>query len=192
MARPDQVRKHGGKYCSVKCSSEARRVPVPLNGSRRSPEKRIWEGIKRRCLNKSDKSYADYGGRGITICAEWCGDFQAFLAHVGPRPGPEYSIDRYPENNGNYEPGNVRWATMRQQSRNKRTNHLLTHNGRTLTMIEWSEVTGIPLYTIRNRVNRAGWSAERALTEPVGSTPLGGPPLLAIRAALKYSQQISR
>ena len=70
----------------------------------------IWKGIKRRCSVKSDHNFANYGGRGITICERWL-TFQAFVEDMGPRPSPYHSIDRYPDNGGNYEPGNCRWAT---------------------------------------------------------------------------------
>ena len=75
--------------------------------------------MRRRCRDKNDLSYHNYGGRGIKVCARW-DDFNNFLADVGPRPSRKYSLDRYPNNDGNYEPSNVRWATMSQQGFNKR------------------------------------------------------------------------
>jgi len=85
-----------------------------------TPEYMAWEAMKQRCLNPRHKAFPRYGGRGITVCPEWIDSFEAFFAHVGPRPGPEYSLDRYPDNNGNYEPGNVRWTTWEEQNRNQR------------------------------------------------------------------------
>jgi hypothetical protein len=76
-----------------------------------------------RCYNPKHPKFRYYGGRGITICDEWRYDFAAFVAYIGPKPSRHYSIDRYPDNNGNYEPGNVRWATQKEQVANSRRMH---------------------------------------------------------------------
>lgn len=84
-----------------------------------SPEYSAWLEIKRRCYNKNSKSYKNYGAKGIVMCDEWLKDAQAFIDHIGPRPSSNHSVDRYPLRDGNYEPGNVRWATVTQQNFNK-------------------------------------------------------------------------
>jgi hypothetical protein len=76
--------------------------------------------MNQRCTNPRNKRYADYGGRGIQVCDRWRTSFAAFLEDMGRRPSPEHSIDRYPNNDGNYEPGNCRWATAKQQRANRR------------------------------------------------------------------------
>lgn len=106
----------------------------------------------------------DYGGRGISICKRWVDSFEAFLADVGRRPGPGYSIDRKNNDRG-YEPGNVRWATATQQMRNRRNVIMAKINGVTVPAITLAEEYGVRAETMRNRV-RCGWSPERAATTP--------------------------
>lgn len=94
---------------------QSRSVP----GGKASPEYRAWTAMRERCNYPKAVGYKNYGGRGITVCAEWQEDFQAFFDHIGPRPSPKHSVDRV-DNEGHYEPGNVRWATRAEQARNTR------------------------------------------------------------------------
>lgn len=89
------------------------------HGRSQLPEYKCWQQIKQRCLNPRHLAYPNYGGRGITMAAEWADDFEAFFAHVGPRPSPKHSLDRR-DNDSGYVPGNVRWATKSEQNRNRR------------------------------------------------------------------------
>lgn len=118
----------------------------------------------KRCFNPNCHAYKNYGGRGVTVCARWKNDFIAFAHDMGPKPTPKHSIDRI-NNNGNYEPGNCRWATQKEQCRNYRGNTFLTANGKTQTMIAWSEENSIPVSTIINRLIR-GWNQETSVTAP--------------------------
>ena len=124
----------------------------------------IWMGMKNRCNRPSSQDYHRYGARGIKVCDRWL-DFRNFLADMGPRPSPKHSIDRFPNNDGNYEPGNCRWATEREQSLNKSTTLRLTHEGITLTLVEWAEKLDISWDALWGRIYTHGWSVERALTQ---------------------------
>lgn len=105
-------------------------------------EYRIWSGIKGRCCNPKNQAFSDYGGRGITMYEEWINSFDVFFAYVGLRPDPQYTIDRI-DNDSGYRSGNIRWATMKEQARNRRSSRLITYNDETLTLAEWSERTGV-------------------------------------------------
>lgn len=129
---------------------------------------RIWLQMKNRCYNSKTERYSDYGGRGITVCDEWKNDFKAFYDWAmlnGYRD--DLSIDRI-NNDENYEPSNCRWATNIEQARNSRHCHMIVFNGETHCISEWSEITGISIYVLRNRL-RYGWTIERALTTPLCS-----------------------
>jgi hypothetical protein len=112
-----------------------------------------WEAIKQRCFNPKCPQYRYYGGRGITIYLDWANDFSAFVRDVGERPSLQHSIERI-DNNGNYEPGNCRWATKREQVRNRRNNAFVTINGVTKLAIDWSVEFGFPPYTITRRIKK--------------------------------------
>lgn len=120
----------------------------------------VWHDMIRRCRSKNRKDYCRYGGRGIDVCDRWL-KFENFLADMGEKPDG-MSIDRK-DNNGNYEPGNCRWATSIEQSANKRNNVLLTYLGKTQHVAAWASETGIKHSTIRKRISK-GWTIERALT----------------------------
>lgn len=124
---------------------------------------RSWKAMRERCHNPSGTHYHHYGGRGITVCEQWK-DFSAFLADMGECPAG-LTIDRI-DGNGNYEPGNCRWATATQQSRNTNRNHYVTINGVTRCLSEWAEIHGIGVRTVWSRI-RYGWDEVRAITTPL-------------------------
>jgi hypothetical protein len=85
-----------------------------------TPEYTVWALMKQRCNNPRSTAFFYYGARGIGVCERWTNSFEAFLADMGRRPSPQHSIDRYPDNDGDYEPGNCRWATKQEQQVNKK------------------------------------------------------------------------
>ena len=126
----------------------------------------IWCHMKDRCLNPKDSRYKDWGGRGITIYAEWIDDAEKFIEWAvtsGWKPGLQ--IDRQ-NNNGDYEPSNCRWVSSKIQQRNRRDNVVIEFNGETHVLSEWAEVKGIGASTLGFRI-RSGWTIEDALTTPV-------------------------
>lgn len=139
------------------------------HGESRSPEYLVFQGMKRRCLDRNHISYPNYGGRGVMIWPGWIekGGFVHFLAHIGRRPSKFHSLDRFPNQNGNYEPGNVRWATDIEQGRNKSNNRILTVGGKSKCLAEWAVITGINRETIAMRIDSSGWPEEAAVTTPV-------------------------
>lgn len=121
--------------------------------------------MKSRCNNPNHVNYKDYGARGIRVCERWNASYEAFAADVGPRPSPLHSLDRYPDQNGNYEPGNVRWATSKEQNRNLRSNRMIAIGGETKSLAEWLEHFGRSRKTFYVRL-AAGMSEEAALVTP--------------------------
>ena len=135
-------------------------------GARHNAEYGAWLAMKARCARVRLRDYPNYGGRGITVCERWRHDFAAFLADMGPRPTPDHSVDRR-DNDGNYEPGNCRWATRVEQGRNKRSNRILTVSGEARTATEWAQRFGVDVRTILRRIS-LGWHDDAAVRTPVG------------------------
>ena len=140
---------------------------------RQTIEYKTWARIKRRCFNKNDKSYPEYGAKGITMCARWQ-KFENFIADMGVRPDDKESIDRK-DNSKGYVPGNCRWADRKQQNRNKRNNNFITYHGETHCVGEWAEILGMSAKLITARLFR-GVTVDRAFKNInlVTGNPLSG------------------
>lgn len=131
-----------------------------IHGYTNSPTWVSWMLMRQRCTNPKHKSFAEYGGRGITICERW-ESFENFLADMGERPA-NHSLDRR-DPNGNYAPDNCRWATSEEQANNKRTSRRYTYDGRTQTLAQWAREIGVSRQSLRYRLDN-DFSIEEALT----------------------------
>lgn len=128
------------------------------------PEYKVWLGMRARCERPYAVSYPKYGARGVSVCERWQA-FEAFYADMGPRPTLGHSLDRI-DGSGNYEPGNVRWATSHEQIWNRSNAVWLTFEGESAPLSVWAARRGIKYHTLWKRLLK-GWSIERALTTPV-------------------------
>ena len=140
------------------------REAVTKHGMEGTRVYKIWQGMKSRCYDRNHVSFKHYGGRGIAICERWLNDFAIFYADVDEPPSDRHTLDRR-DANGNYEPGNCRWATYIKQANNTRANLVLTFEDEIRTAAEWSRITGLNAATIRQRKKR-GWTDEQILTTP--------------------------
>ena len=144
-----------GRTTSCGCwQREATSVASLTHGLTGTAGWRAWCEMKRRCYNPDCRHFKNYGGRGIKVCERWLESFEHFLEDMGNRPSPEHSIDRHPNNDGDYEKSNCRWATISEQARNRRNNHMVTINGETKPIAAWSEIAGISQNSMLRRIYR--------------------------------------
>ena len=132
------------------------------HGQNKSRTYRIWVGMLTRCRNSNGRDYRRYGGRGITVCKKWL-SFSGFVSDMGFAPD-SMSIDRIKNDRG-YSKSNCRWASSKRQARNRSSNVILTMNGVTFCISEWSERLGFNRHLISKRLSR-GWTVEKALSIP--------------------------
>lgn len=127
----------------------------------------LWSGMMQRCRNPKTINYANYGGRGITVCEEWR-SFENFYRDMGPRPSLIHSLDRR-DNEAGYSKANCCWATPKQQARNMRNNVIVEFAGRSMCLAEAVEISGFSYSSVYQRIFVRGWDLNRALTEPLRS-----------------------
>ena len=130
-----------------------------------------FRAIIQRCENPNSAAWPLYGGRGVRLYPEWRENPRKFFEYVSQLPHfgePGYSIDRWPNKDGNYEPGNIRWATMKEQTRNLRSNFIVHWKSQDMPLSEACELEGLPYKTVHSRVKYLGWSVIDALTRPIG------------------------
>ena len=165
-ARTVDVQKlKSGQTVSCGChSAELASKRLATHGKTGTPEHVSWVAMKARCYYEKDKSYPRYGGRGISVWEPWRISFERFLADMGPRPSPQHSLDRI-DNGGNYEPGNCRWATPKEQAANTSIAHRLELGGERVTLAEMSRRSGFSRSALRLRMSK-GESADSAASRP--------------------------
>lgn len=133
------------------------------HGMAGTPQWHAWQAMRQRCENPKNPDFRNYGGRGIKVCEKWS-KFALFLEDMGLRP-PGFDIDRI-DNNGDYEPGNCRWVSRKENLNNRRNNRIVTWHGETLPLTTWAERLGVNPTTLFTRLHR-GWSIEEIMTKPV-------------------------
>lgn len=134
-------------------------ISTTKHGAAGTPLYEIWKSMRQRCNTPTNKAYKNYGAIGVKVCKRW-DKFENFRADMGERP-PGRSLDRYPNNKGDYKPSNCRWATPQEQARNMRVNRLLTKGGVTACLSEWAEILGVDPSTLHERIAKYG--VQRAL-----------------------------
>lgn len=130
-----------------------------------SAEYNSWKGMKQRCTNKKDRNYFRYGGRGIAVCQRWLDSYEAFLKDMGRSPSCKHSIERV-DVNGNYEPSNCVWATIKTQNRNTRRTQRFIYKGELMSLPDLCDLVGKSKPTVVVRL-KLGWTIEDALEKPV-------------------------
>lgn len=153
--------RHGQKTCPS-CIKRTHGHTVSYTPS---SEYSSYRGMIQRCYDAKSIGYARYGGRGIQVCERWLASFENFIDDIGLKPAPRMSIERE-NNDGNYEPGNCRWASFKEQNRNKSTNRIVEFKGRKMPLVEAIELSGLSPSAVEARIHE-GWDMERALTQPV-------------------------
>lgn len=134
-----------------------------------SSEYEIWSGMIKRCTNPNNKSYARYGGRGVKVCQRWLESFKNFYADMGDRPSSLHTLDRK-ENGGDYTPDNCRWATQKEQQRNRGNNRRVEYKGELVTIAELAEISGIRYSVLFRRLFKWKWDVDKAITAPIRVT----------------------
>lgn len=148
-----------GCYLRTEQAVERRRNAALMHGQHRSKLYVTWQAMKERCGNPRHDSWPLYGGRGIKVCSEWVDSFAAFAADVGPRPDGT-SLDRI-NNDGDYEPGNCRWATFSQQARNTRRSAIVELRGERMPLIDAAERLGVKYKALETSLRKGTPMAKR-------------------------------
>lgn len=159
------IRSGATKSCGC-LNSDSARERATKHGLRLHPLYTTWKGMRQRCNDSRSSSYALYGGRGITVCERWK-SFASFLEDMGEKPSPDHTIERK-NNNLGYSKDNCMWAASEIQANNKRNNRIFTLGDKAMTLAQWAREIGVPRRTLALRMDKLGWTPERALTTKSG------------------------
>lgn len=164
---PTALRSENTRSCGCLKSDLSRATAVHGHSRKhqRTKEYATWCAMLDRCYRPANKHFDRYGGRGISVCDRWRHNFSAFIADMGLRPSDKHSIDRYPDNDGNYEPGNCRWATRSEQMRNTSLNTTVVRDGKRTTLVDVADESGVNLGTLKARL-RKGLDLDAAVSLP--------------------------
>lgn len=162
----------GGKVLSCGCLNKSNIVlAVKKHGKSKSKIYKVYTSMLRRCYQEKNKSYHNYGGRGISVCSEWKGEhgFENFYSWALKHGYQEIdsmrcTLDRI-DYNGNYTPKNCRWVDMTVQNNNRRDNHLISYKGQTHTIAQWARILDVNVHTLQSRIAR-GWTDEEIIGRP--------------------------
>lgn len=150
------------------CGCKRIETVVSMNtthGMSQTGEYHSWDSMIQRCTNPKNNRYSEWGGRGIEVCERWLDSFENFFEDMGLRPTPNHSLER--KNNGKgYGPTNCRWATQKEQSLNRRSNHVVEYNGEKKPLKELTEKHGLRYDRVIQRINTLGWSVKDAFEKP--------------------------
>lgn len=165
--RAADLKSNHTKSCGcLRVETSSTNTPAVTHGMSDTVEYGTRTSMIQRCTNPNSQQYSNYGGRGIKVCDRWLNSFENFYADMGPRPSPEHSLDRYPNNDGNYEPGNCRWATKEEQCNNTRNNINIVYQNKQYTVAQLARESNIGRSTIVSRLN-AGWDIEDVIKKPI-------------------------
>lgn len=157
-----------GEVRSCGClRSETMRKKMTKHGGAKSLEYHSWVGMIQRCYNPKSQKYPIYGGRGIRVHRFWKKSFKTFIDYIGKKPTIKHTLERI-NTDGNYCPGNVRWATNKEQSNNRRNNYRFNYKNKSVTLKQLSEIIGINYRTLLHRLCVLKWSVHKATTVPIG------------------------
>lgn len=151
------------------CGCVATKKIIAFNtthGMANTVEYATWVRILQRCTNKNNPRYMEWGGRGIKVCERWANSFENFFEDMGKRPSKYHSLDRFPNNDGYYEPANCRWATPQEQAMNRSSNFIVEYKGQKEPLKKLTDLYGLSYSVVSQRIKKLGWSVQDAFEKP--------------------------